>query len=180
MRIHFDFDLETAIEVIFYLAQRLIKTQTNDIYHLSKVLYFADKSHLEDYGRFICGETYVAMNNGPVPIGIDKLLQAAKAPKQPNLSPMEREFVDNLRTVEDWVIPFREPNLDLLSKSERQCLDQAIENYGTRSFSELRELSHDAAYHATALNDVIKVEAIVATLRDGQDLLNYLRNPYPG
>jgi hypothetical protein len=30
-------------------------------------MYFADKAHLEQYGRFICGDSYVAMK--PVPIG---------------------------------------------------------------------------------------------------------------
>ena len=31
------------------------------------VLLFADKKHLERYGRFITGDTYSAMENGPVP-----------------------------------------------------------------------------------------------------------------
>jgi hypothetical protein len=46
MRIHFEFDLETAIEVILYITKHLKVFKHNDIYHIGKVLYFADRYQL--------------------------------------------------------------------------------------------------------------------------------------
>lgn len=62
----FKFDPEKAVEVILYIATR---AKIRDIYHVLKLLYFADKAHLERNGRFICGDSYVAMKSGPVPSG---------------------------------------------------------------------------------------------------------------
>ncbi len=60
----FVFDEDVAIEVILYIANRV----PHPTFHLIfKIMYFADKAHLERYGRFICGDSYVAMRNGPVP-----------------------------------------------------------------------------------------------------------------
>jgi uncharacterized phage-associated protein len=39
-------------------------------------MYFADRKHLEKYGRFICGDSYVAMKHGPVPSEIYDILKA--------------------------------------------------------------------------------------------------------
>jgi len=166
MHVHFDFDLETAIEAILYIAKQLKNIGNNDIYHIGKIFYFADRCHLEEYGSFICGDNYVAMRNGPVPREINQILQGMSE--------------ENFTVDANNVIPLREPNLNLLSQSERQCLNKAIENYGFMSFTERRDLSHDAAYESADINDVISVEAIAATLRDGEVLIEYLKNPYPG
>ena len=58
----FSFDPEKTLEAILYISER-----TQDLYHVLKILYFADKIHLSAYGRLIAGDSYVAMSNGPVP-----------------------------------------------------------------------------------------------------------------
>lgn len=65
-RIKFHFDPEKAVEVILYVASRV---RDSGFHRVSKILYFADRDHLAMYGRFICGDSYVAMKNGPVPSG---------------------------------------------------------------------------------------------------------------
>jgi uncharacterized phage-associated protein len=181
MRIHFDFDLETAIEVILYLAKHLETLKNNDIYHIGKVLYFADRYHLEEYGSFICGDSYIAMRNGPVPSGVNQMLQSVSEEGKKDFQITGREIAHHTFQVDaNYVIPLREPNLNLLSQSERKCLDKSIKNYGAMSFTELRDLSHDEAYQSADINDVISIETIAATLRDGEDLIKYLKNPYPG
>ena len=75
MKHPFEFNAEKAIEVILYIAEH-IKEPT--FHTVSKVLYFADKEHLEKYGRFICGDSYIAMRRGPVPSGVYDLLKLAR------------------------------------------------------------------------------------------------------
>lgn len=48
MGIVFKFDAEKAVEVLLYIAEKC-----PDVYKALKVLYFADKDHLAQYGRLI-------------------------------------------------------------------------------------------------------------------------------
>ena len=70
----FRFDQEKAIETIIYLSGYVDNPS-----HLGicKLLYFADKTSLEKYGRFIFGDDYLAMKAGPVPSGAYDLIKAA-------------------------------------------------------------------------------------------------------
>ncbi|MCW7083120.1 Panacea domain-containing protein [Escherichia coli] len=57
------FDSEKALEAILYVAS---KAPIPDIYHVGKILYYADRFHLESFGRLITGDHYNAMKDGPV------------------------------------------------------------------------------------------------------------------
>jgi hypothetical protein len=58
------FDRDKALEVILFIAEKL---GAPTLLIISKILYLADKRHLQDYGRLICGDRYIAMEFGPVP-----------------------------------------------------------------------------------------------------------------
>jgi len=168
----FRFDEEAAIEIILYVANRV---ETPTFHHISKIIYFADRAHLEKYGRFICGDSYVAMRHGPVPSGIYDILKDVRYDR-PTASQANEAF-----SVQDHtVIPHRNANLDYLSDSDVECLNMAISKYGNKSFGALTNLSHDAAWRSADANDLIEIEQIVATFENPEPLLEHLRDPYPG
>lgn len=174
-RIRFRFDPEKAVEIVLYIANRVGEP---GFHRISKILYFADRDHLAKYGRFVCGDSYVAMKHGPVPSSTYDILKFVRGDEGLNCTvphAMESFRVDDGRTV----TPFRDANLDLLSESEQQCLDTAIAKFGKMSFGKLTEVSHDDAWKSADENDLIDVEQIVATLPDSEHLLNHLANPYP-
>ena len=75
----FRFEPEKALEAILYVAS---KAQT-DKYATLKILYLADKLHLERYGRFISGDYYHALRHGSTPMhSYDMLEYAAHAKNQ--------------------------------------------------------------------------------------------------
>ncbi len=174
-RIKFHFDPEKAVEVILYVATRV----TDPGFHrLSKILYFADRDHLANYGRFICGDSYVAMKHGPVPSGTYDMLKFVRGDDGLTCAvPHAQEAfrVDDRKLV----IPFKDANPDALSESERECLDAAISTYGKMPFKKLTDISHDKAWESADENEFIEVEQIVATLPDPNHLLEHLRNPHP-
>lgn len=163
------FDAEKAIEVLLYITKRC-----PDTYTALKVLYFADKDHLSKYGRLICDDTYMAMAKGPVPSGVYNLIKYVRGDS------FYWDFpVPDVFTVQDdyTISPKRKANLDLLSESEMECLDKAIEEYGHLSFDELVALSHDDDAHKSSdRNDRIPIEAIVKSLQNGELLLDYLQS----
>jgi uncharacterized phage-associated protein len=159
----FKFDSEKAVETILYIAQR---ARIPDFLHICKILYFADKNHLEEYGRFICGDHYIAMSNGPVPSGTYDILKQARITKQHGF------IVQGSYSV----APLRGPDLSVLSESDIESLDIAISQYGGMSIGELIEISHDEAWQAADENALISVEKIAATLRDGDTIIDHLHD----
>lgn len=172
--IHVRFDPQAAVEALLYVAYR---SKDPTFHHISKLLYFADRIHLERYGRLIFGDTYIAMKHGPVPSGIYDILNDAKG----RTGFHRYQEADSLFTIvgEYRVQPNRLPNLDWLSDSDIECLDEAIEQYDGKSFGELSALSHDNAWKAADLNDAISLESLVQSLGNPDNLLAHLLEPSP-
>jgi len=163
----YKFNIEKALEVLLYIGARCPNT-----YNALKVLYFADKEHLAEYGRLICGESYIAMKQGPVPSGVYDMIKYVRGDGFILTEiPLGESF-----TIDGYnIIPLRKANIDLLSESDIECLDKAIKKYGTLPFSELKRLSHnDAAYIDADENDVISLDAIVRSLPNCEILFDYL------
>lgn len=166
--ITFQFNREKAIETILYLSPRI---SGSDIYGICKLLYLADKTHLEKYGRFIFGETYCAMENGATPSNVYDLL------KEISVKPSEE-----LEIKGHQVIALRDANLDCLSKSDIECLDQIIAIWGNVPNWQKKLAAHDNAWEkawkqrGNKGSIKIPVESIAELFDDSDDLINYLSN----
>ena len=170
----FRMDVRKAIEAIVYIASRAPRP---DLYHVCKIMYFADKLHLERYGRLVCGDNYVAMSNGPVPSGIYDLLKDVRDGREH--SAYYGACVSAYMVAGDdgdyKITSLREPNLDVLSESEVECIDLSIAENGALEFSVLKDKSHDGAYGKADLNDDIPLEAIIDTLPAAEDIKHHIR-----
>lgn len=162
--IAFEFNRTKATEAILYLANKL-----NDPgkYVICKLLYLADKCSLEKYGRFIFGDSYSAMREGATPSNAyDLLKEAAKTP------------VNGISVQGNRVIPLRKPDLDYLSKSDVECLEQIINTPGWR----MRRDTHDDAWQKSWDNRgnkesaKIPIEHIAKLFTNSDNLIDYLSN----
>lgn len=149
------FDLDKAIEVLLYIAQSVDRIE-----QLLVTVYVADKMHLERYGRLIYGEIYVTASLGMRPMLMRGLLEAQVAPIAFKLP--------------DWsrVIPVRKPELDLLSESDVQCLDDAIQE----CMDDWLTTGQDAVFEEShGVTKLITYEDIAKTLPNAELLLDHLR-----
>lgn len=167
-------DVDKSIESIIYIANRI-----NDLFHIAKILYYADKFHLGNYGRQITGDYYRAMSEGPVPSGAYDLIKRARG----DVQTYEARIVDAHpeRSIQvrnnDEVIPLREPNLDYLSESDIECLDEAIKLYADMDGKKLWKIVHEEeAYKSTPHNGQMKLKAIILSLPTGKEVLDYLNS----
>jgi uncharacterized phage-associated protein len=164
-KIAFNFDETKAIETILYLANRISDSCK---YNICKMLYLSDKMCLDKYGRFIFGESYAAMKEGATPSKAYDLLK--KIAKEPT---------NELKVDGNAVIPLRNANLDYLSESDIECLDQIIAIYD-KAPQKMRHDSHDIAWEKAWNNRgekrsaSIPISSIAETLTDSQDLIEYL------
>lgn len=144
---------------------------------LFKILYFADKDHIAMYGRTFSGEPYIAMANGPVP---SRLYDYIKIVEGKNKFPIPQDFIDEVNAhlgVEEpyWVLSRSNVNMDFLSRSAIKNLDESIEKYKNKSFSELSDLSHDNAWKAASQNTEISVVEIARDAGANEEMISYIK-----
>lgn len=155
----FGFQPEKALEALVYVAQRM---PGHDMYKALKALYLADKLHLSRYGRLIYGETYSALPYGPVPQGA---YDAARSLNDGRPCPFPTELLaSSLIRFGDQLRPRREPDLMELSKSDVECLDEAIRDLAYDTFDQVKAKTHDAAYNQTPRTAEISLRALIDAL----------------
>ena len=69
------FDKTKALNALLYVANRV---QRKDFHKIFKIVYFADRQHLAEWGRPITGDTYIAMDAGPVPSRMYDMLKIVR------------------------------------------------------------------------------------------------------
>lgn len=168
------FDPEKAIEAILYIASKI---PIPDLRFICKILYFADKLHLEKFGRLITGDSYIALDNGPAPSTTLDLLNSL-------MLGINTEITDSARTVFDidgcgeiaLVKTKRNVVFDLFSSSDLYCIDDAISTYGHMDFEAVSNTSKDKNWHSADQSGDIQIETMALNCKDGELLLQYLIN----
>jgi len=132
-----------ALEVILWLAS---ERPGIDVYHVVKSAFYADKHHVNQYGRPIAGDDYIADQYGPLGDVIYGLLKG---------DPIEILALggngDLPFTIEGrfQVCAQRGPNAQRLSASEVAALRVGLDFVADKTFDELVDISHrETAYIA--------------------------------
>jgi uncharacterized phage-associated protein len=139
MSIHFQFNRDKALAALAFIAA---KRPNLSPFFVSKILFFADKAHVNRFGRPIIGDDYIAMRDGPVPSTVKNYIDE-------NWDRTERPngFDEAIRIKKGWwlrwVHPGKEgPNLALLSQTDQDCIAEAIAFCEGKSKDELSEITH--------------------------------------
>jgi uncharacterized phage-associated protein len=155
-------------EVILYISQKV-----NNMYHILKIIYYANQEHFYKNGCFFINDNFLKEPEGPTPSvawDIIKFLRDSdsaykKFDIKADMSVSEKYFVK----------PKRKPNMDFLSESSRECLDNAIKKYGRISKEKLMEISHkDQAYINTKMNHIIKPITMAQYAPNKKELIEHL------
>ncbi len=166
--IRFRLNWNKAIEAIVWLAKQ---RPGISFFQISKILFYADKAHVQLYGRPVLGDTYIAMEHGPVPSGVRDLLTAAKF-----LDPDLLEQSVEAFTVEQGRVPKvvanREPDLQQFSESDLACLQEAFDKYVNMSFGRLRDLTHrERAWNEAPTNGAMDYTLMIEEDAENRDAL---------
>lgn len=128
-----------------------------DHYQAVKLLYLADKEHLNRYGRPITYDAYFALPYGPVPSTALNLLTfdtqtLAKFDLNEGSFPIriERFWTENDSIMCVLREPLRSVDYDEFSDSDIEILDWAVKEFGNKTFSELYDLTHEHFAYQTA------------------------------
>lgn len=158
-----NFNTRKAIETILYI----LNNGCDDLYHIIKIVYFADRKHLATAASTMFKETYIAMEYGHVPSGVYDLLKCARDGKKcAYASELPFEFDAQNRNM---IKPLRMPDMRVFSRKDIKCLDEAIEENRGLSYKELMDKSHALNdYNSVETNQEIPLISIVRDIDDEQ------------
>lgn len=170
--LRFQFDERKGIEALAYIAGQWPGVTA---FYASKVLFFAEKYHLNRYGRPIVADTFIAMPNGPVPSTIydfiqGKLDQASDPEAVTAALTIERGTYARIRAN-------RAADEDVLSTSDTDCLREAVvlcRSYERRlqGFTSLSSLTHQEKSWANApTNGPMDYEEMIDDDNPGREAL---------
>jgi hypothetical protein len=163
--IEFKINYKKAIEVILYILNKNKKKGVN-MYNLVKIIFAADKYHLNQYARPVTGDCYIKMQYGTVPSTIldylkfDDLALSFIGEKEYPFSKKKHNFY-----------PKRECEKNLLSESDIEAIEHGIKEYHGLSFDKVKDKNHDEkCWVDTGLNNVIPFELMI----ENKDIRKYL------
>ena len=171
------FDQRKALHALLFVVTHLPKPA--NLYNVLKCLYYADRKHLQEYGRQIYGETFYALEHGPVPSAAYEIVKYVNGKAKWDLQFPE---AFELLQVDDHYLSARGAvDTDLLSRSDMACLIDAAKRYGTMSFGKLKKLSHQGkAFENADPNGEMKLSDLVEELRGADAIASHLGDRAPG
>lgn len=129
---NFVFNEQKAAQVAKYLIHKRQGTMNFGV--LLKVMYLADRKALLDTGYPITGDAMISMRNGTLLSRVYDRIKGNFA--EPEWAGIQRQGVYD-------VVAEGEPRTDALSRYELAVLDDVFEQYGDKTFFELRGITHN-------------------------------------
>ena len=171
------FDQRKALHAMLFVVTHLPKLA--NVYNVLKCLYYADRKQLQEYGRQIYGDTFYALECGPMPSGAYDIVKYVGGRAKWDLN-----FPEALGLLEvhgDSLGVHGDPDTDLLSRSDMTCLLEAARKYGKMPFGKLKKLSRQGkAFENADANSEMKLADLIDELRDGEAIAAHLKDRNPG
>ena len=127
MNIRFNINTQKAVETVLWVIER----GESNVYNIMKILFAADKFHLNKHGRPVTGDRYVAMEFGTVPSWI---YDATKL-KESKIGFIKKDMLLEAE-------PRRKANMELMSESDIEALEHGFNEYAKLSFKRVLEKNH--------------------------------------
>ena len=143
------FSPQKAVAALMYIVSKA----TDNMYNALKMLYVADKRHLNDTGRYMFGETYVAMKKGATPSGVYDIVKYVRGDgdNHYNFTNAKNLFSVN----NDKIVLKQDVPTDHISEAAKTYLDGVVkENQGASIFHWYRA-AHDSAWKSVWFQGVL-------------------------
>lgn len=164
------FNLSKSIQAVLYVSNRL---QRKDFHKIFKILYFSDRNHMAKYSRSITGDTYIAMNDGPVPSNIYDIFKSVRG--DGFFANKSAQFSEYFNVVNwNFINPLKDADLAKLSLSDIEEINDSLEKYGNLTWDEVREKSHDYAWRNTPRDYPISVENMLLETGETPDYISFV------
>ncbi|TIW05685.1 MAG: DUF4065 domain-containing protein, partial [Mesorhizobium sp.] len=141
-----------AVAYAIHVAERMGSKFTQ--YDVVKSIFLADRSHLNQFGRLISSDKYVAMKHGPVPSTAYNLLKhdetTVRRYRLEHLPWRSDEIGEGKRHYHSADVRFID---EVLAPSDKMAIEDAVSVIRSLSFSQVRKLTHEDPAYIDAWED---------------------------
>ena len=132
--------MQKALEAIVYLAN---KKPDMTQYFFMKMMFYADKFHLNEYGIPIIGDKYIKMEMGPVPSFVLNALHLdGERLTHDMYERIDQALLFRKHYTKIFTTAKRPANKILLSATNINCLDRAFDFCKDKDIDKLKDLTH--------------------------------------
>ena len=174
MQIRFKANPQKIIEAIAWIAQRLPGSSR---YIILKTLFYADKFHLQKYGRPVTGDTYIKMAAGPVASLAYDLIKRSEYLPTDLLLAADNAF-DSADTGSKYppVEAKRAPDMEWFSVTDIECLEESAAYCAGKGFGALKDETHEEpAWIAAPMNGEMDFALFIDDSMPGREaILEYM------
>jgi len=169
-------DINTIRAALLYIISKLNRS---DAYGIVKAAYYAQENHFVKYALPIFNDKFIAMPFGPVPSLIYDSLKVARGEK-PKCSRQTlneaKQIAEGINFDGEMFSSASKADMDYLSKSAVECLDDAIERVSGKPFGVIMNDTHGAEWEraSKSQNNVMDDIAIARECGASQEALDYL------
>lgn len=162
------------LQILYYIQNSpfAVSVAKNSIMYFLKIIFFADRFHLRNYGITVTYDSYYAMERGPVASSVYDILQK-KLPI--NCNGVDARFLDDIIITSEYTINIQHQRDDEMSQSDKEALDFSLKEFGKYDQFQLSEMTHDypewKKYEKQLLNSDLKIK------RFDMDFKDFFDNP---
>ena len=131
------YDEDKLTEMVLYAAQRLEDDQAGGATKLNKVLFFAEFTHLREFGRAISGCEFQKLDHGPAPRRMipvrDRLTQAGDAEL------LEEDYHGRTQL---RLIALRQADVSVFSENELVTINGVLDRLEGMNATQVSDMSH--------------------------------------
>lgn len=162
-------DHTKRLEVLLYVASRVAC-----ISRIHTIIYFANRYHLERYGRFVINDFAVIRNDEIVLLILHNMIDGL-GKKFHHYQEITESLNYHVRqSGARMLAPKRMANFDYLSDSDIECLNETIGKIKSMSPNDLILFSHDDLFMASYPNKVITLHKMIDHSFNSDALREYL------
>ncbi len=174
MKIKYRTNPRKLLETLVWVAS---KRPGRGFHFILKCLFYADKLHLQSYGRPITGDVYVKMPHGPVASLAYDMLKGNDFLDEE----MTREVQAALAVTREGTVPRvtarRSFDQDVFSGTDLECLERGLTLCDGKAFSGLSDQTHEErAWVEAEMNQEMDFALFIdEDVPNREDLLEYIR-----
>ena len=165
-------DMCTLKAALLYIIEKSDASKC-DVYGIVKTAFFAQQIHLAKFGCPLFNDDICALQFGPVPSNVYDVLKIARG-DQKELSFHMNDGLTGVSASIGWdserYSAKEHPNMDFLSPSDIQSLDEAITKVSKMDFNSLRDNTHGKEWNRAFKSGVGKKVMNTLVLRSSDQL----------
>ena len=169
-----------ALKIKAVFLYTLNELKEADMITIFKIIYFANKKHLAKWGEPIFKDTFYAFEQGPVPSFLYDAIKFVQSRiseqyQKDNGSILIGSFKQEWSNGLAHLIAIEKPDLNHLSKSMIESIEESLKENKGISPEELSSKSHDQAWQTTDRNLPMNTLNIAYASGASEGTINYLK-----